>query len=53
MRLWANVDLLQSLTYGNGLILWKNFSADNELYQLIVEQGATQDHQPVLQPRRT
>ncbi len=33
------MDLLQSLTYGNGLILFKNFSLDNELYQLIVEQG--------------
>jgi YD repeat-containing protein len=31
-------DLLQSLTYGNGLVLWKNLSLDNELYQLIVEQ---------------
>jgi RHS repeat-associated protein len=37
----GGVDLLQSLTYGNGLILWKNFSQDNELYQLIIEQGAT------------
>jgi uncharacterized protein RhaS with RHS repeats len=26
---------------GNGLTLWKNFTADNELYQLIVEYGAT------------
>ncbi|NJS14205.1 MAG: hypothetical protein HC788_05760 [Sphingopyxis sp.] len=34
----GQVDLLQSLTYGNGLVLWKNFSTDNELYQLIVEQ---------------
>jgi YD repeat-containing protein len=37
----GGVDLLQSLTYGNGLILWKNFTLDNELYQLIVENGAT------------
>ena len=37
----GQVDLLQSLTYGNGLILWKNFSLDNELYQLIVENGTT------------
>ena len=40
MRL-GGADLLQSLLYGNGLTLWKNFSPDNELYQLIVEQGAT------------
>jgi hypothetical protein len=32
---------LQSLLYGSGLTLWKNFSTDNELYQLIVEYGAT------------
>ena len=37
----GQTDLLQSLTYGNGLILWKNFSLDNELYQLIVENGTT------------
>jgi RHS repeat-associated protein len=37
----SGTDLLQTLLYGNGLILWKNFSADNELYQLIVEYGAT------------
>jgi RHS repeat-associated protein len=35
----GTVDLLQSLTYGNGLVLWKNFNTDNELYQLIVEQS--------------
>jgi RHS repeat-associated protein len=37
----GEADLLQSLLYGNGLTLWKNFTADNELYQLIVEYGAT------------
>jgi RHS repeat-associated protein len=37
----GEADLLQSLTYGNGLILWKNFTADNEVYQIVVEQGTT------------
>jgi hypothetical protein len=36
----GQTDLLQSLTYGNGLILFKNICLDNELYQLIVENGA-------------
>ena len=36
----GGVALLQSLTYGNGLLLWKSFTQDNELYWLTVEQGA-------------
>ena len=36
----GGVDLLQSLTYGNGLILSKTYTQDNELSQIIVEQGS-------------
>lgn len=32
---------LQTLTYGNGLILWKTFTQDYNLNTLIVEQGTT------------
>ncbi len=34
-------ELLPQINNGNGLILWKNFTLDNELYQLIVENGTT------------
>ena len=36
------VDMIKSLTHDNRLILYKNFSLDNELYQLIVENDDTQ-----------
>ena len=31
---------LQSLKYGNGLILWKTFTQDYNLNTLVVEQGS-------------
>lgn len=31
---------MQSLTYGNGLTLWKNFDQNYGIYQLVVEDGA-------------
>lgn len=36
----GEVDLLQSVRYGNNLLLWKTFTLDNELYQLYVGDGA-------------
>lgn len=32
---------LQSLTYGNGLSLWRTFTADDQLNQLLVENSST------------
>jgi YD repeat-containing protein len=37
----GGADLLQSLTYGNGLVLAKTYSLDNELTRLKVSNGAT------------